>query len=214
MKKTTVLAAFLILSLLGCNTTTGPDSGNTTQPPDPAIVADFPNRVGNRWIYSYYDSLSHHSDTVTVTIVGQTTIPGNIPATIWQREFRSYADTAYVTVSHDTSSDTVRIISQRNLDGQWDNTKFIFPLHVGSGWRGDFVSDTSTVIENRPITVIAGTFVNAFRIKERWGAFNDYGDVSTWLVPEVGAVKIHRNVRRWTEWANEVWELMSYNVSA
>jgi len=160
------------------------------------------------WIYSFHDSVSHQSDTVTVIIVAQTTIPGDKPATIWRNTFRSYVDTNYVTIS----SDTVRVIPKSQINAQWVNTKYIFPLFVGRGWRGDFVSDTSTVTENRSFTVIAGTFANAFRIEEQWGAVNDYGAVSTWFVPKVGVIKLHR-----TTWgfgsSNELWELISYQLS-
>lgn len=179
-----------------------------TQPPDGGSILDFPNKVGNVWTYSLFDSLSHQSDTVTVRIVGQTTIPGNKPATVWQKTFRSHVDTEFVFIS----SDTVRIISKANINAQWDNTKYLFPLQIGKRWRGDFVTDTSTVVENRAITVIAGTFPDAFGIEERWGAFNDYGSVTTWFVPKVGIVKMHR--REWGfVFSNETWELLSYQVS-
>lgn len=179
-----------------------------TQPPDGNVISDFPNKVGNVWTYSSYDSLANQSDTVIVRIVGQTTIPENKSVTVWQKSFGSHIDTVFVSISFDT----VRIIPEAHINSQWVNTKYLFPLEVGKAWRGDFVSDTSTVVENRSITVIAGSFPNAFRIEERWSALNDYGAVSTWFVPKVGIVKLHR--REWGfGFSNETWELLSYQVS-
>lgn len=195
-----LLIVYIFLIIPSCKRT-------PTQPSNVDSIAYFPNKIGNTWIYSFYDSLSHQSDTVTVLIVGKTTIPQNKPATIWQRTFRSYIDTVFVTVS----SDTVRIIHKENVNSQWINTKYVFPLYVGQFWQSDYLRGTSNVVENSSFTVVAGTFVNTFRIEESWGGLNDYGAVSTWFVPKVGVIKMHR--RTWGfDVSNELWELMDYHI--
>ena len=194
-----LLVAVLTLVILSCQMPVGLPEGGST--------ADFPNRIGDQWTYQYYDSLRQRSDTVVVTIVGQTTIPGNKTATIWQKVYRIGIDTVYVTVS----GDTVKILPKYALTAQWINTKYIFPLLVGRGWRGDISFDTNTIADMKSISVIAGKFLNAYRIEERWGGYNEYGRVTTWFVPRVGAATIHRREWGWG-FVNETWELIDYHV--
>ncbi|MBI5471104.1 MAG: hypothetical protein HY961_02030 [Ignavibacteriae bacterium] len=176
-------------------------AGDTT----PEYGSDFPNTRGTQWTYARFDSLASRRDTVVVTVFGQVTFNGR-PATIWQQAARSRTDTIYVSVS----GDTVRMYNFPFSSST--NSKYIFPLYVGKGWRGDFLYDSSTVTLNGAIPTPAGQFTNGFLVQEEWSTFNDYGHFETWLVPRVGIVKQYRR-----EWGfglqKETWELLSYHIN-
>jgi hypothetical protein len=89
-------------------------------------------------------------------------------------------------------------------------TRYVFPLQVGKGWRGAFVNDSSTVTQRGPVSVPAGIFQNGFQIHERWSGLNDFGDISTWLVPRVGLIDLHR---REYVGVRITWKLISYNIA-
>lgn len=196
----------LFLPLIGFLILISSCKQNPAQPPSAKPTDYFPNQIGNTWIYSFYDSVTNNADTVTIKITGETTLPDNKRATIWQRKFSNYTDTFLVSIY----ADTVRIIPKQNIYVEWINTKFIFPLYVGLKWVGDFIRDTCMVVEKSSYTVPAGSFTNTFRIDEWWMGFNDYGAKSIWFVPKVGIVKV-RTIRFLV--SNENWELLSYNVS-
>ena len=169
-------------------------------------LEDFPNTIGSRFVYFYFDSVSMSSDTVVATIVGKTTFDTTKQATVWEYTYSSKTDSKYVYISADT------VMIYNDLNTWWGNTIYVFPLRVGKGWKGDFPTDTNRVIDTVAISVPAGEFSHAFVIEEKWGALNDYGDVLTWFVPKVGMVKTHRS--GWSfGLANESWELIEYHIS-
>jgi hypothetical protein len=178
---------------------------NASTPSTEPVPADFPNNVGNKWVYSFYDSLSNKSDYLTVTIVGQT---ANKSASIWQFKYSNRIDTQYVTVT----SDTVHF--DPHISSPWSsyNNIFLFPLQVGNGWRGDYVLDSTYIAEINSIIVPAGSFSNAYNIVERWGGFNDYGSITSWFVPKVGIVRRYHRGISFGE-ANDTFSLVSYNIN-
>lgn len=58
-------------------------NSSVTSPSTDVGTTDFPNKIGDEWKYFYYDSLSNSSDTVVVSIIGDTTFSGNRTAKIW-----------------------------------------------------------------------------------------------------------------------------------
>jgi hypothetical protein len=167
---------------------------------------DFPSIIGTQFVFLFVNNLSITSDTVIVSIVGNTTFDENKQATVWEYEFSSKTDTEYVYFS----GDTVKVYD--DLSSWWINTKYVFPLELGKGWKGDFATDTSTVFDITSISVPAGDFSNAFVIEEAWAVTNEYGHVVTWFVPKVGIVKkLHREIA-WTYWVDTEWELIDYHV--
>ncbi len=168
-------------------------------------VSDFPNTRGSRWTYTRYDSLVSRRDTVVVTILGEVTIE-NRRMSAWQRASRMRTDTTYVRVT----GDTVRVYDFPFSPST--NSKYILPLQVGKGWRGDLMYDSSTVRINGFVSTPAGQFTNAFLVEQNWSTFNDYGHFDTWLVPRVGIVKQYR--KQWGfGFQNELWELLSYHIN-
>ena len=203
MKFSTGLFILMILSFL--LTSCEKDKSGITASGEMIFTSYFPNNIGTQWTYFYYDSLANQSDTVAVQVVGDTTFEDNRKARIWEYRFQSATERKYVEISEDT----VKIYD--DLNTLWINTKFIMPFEVGKKWGGDFLLDSSYVIEKLPITVIANRFTESYKIKEIWGGLNDYGLVYTWFVPGVGIVKRHH--RGWSfGMANKYWELMNYKV--
>jgi len=204
MKSIKLLSNVIIFSLL-LNTCKQNNSG-ITSPGSDNIDSYFPNSIGTQWRYFYYDSLCNNSDTVIVEIIADTSFANDRIARIWEYRYRTSIKRKYV----EFLGDTINIYD--NLNTLWGNTKFIIPFEIGEKWKGDFATDSSYVEENIPLTVIAGNFSECYIIKETWGVFNDYGQIYTWYVPNVGIVKKHHLGWSFGE-ANYYWELMDYYLN-
>ena len=166
-------------------------------------------RSGDEWKYFYYDSLSHSADTVVVSIIDDTTFNEDRTAKIWEYIFKNRIEHRFVEILNDT----IRFFD--NLKELWINTKFVFPLRVNKGWKGDSRSDTNSVISKNPISVAAGHFTECYLIKKTWNELNNYGSVSTWFVPGIGIVKRHNLSASPTKafaMANNYWELLEYKT--
>ena len=169
------------------------------------LISQFPNSEGSQWVYMRYDSIAQRRDTVTVQALGLVTLPSGFVARIWQRRRSGgTTDTQYVAMR----DDTLRIFADPADPGY--GAKFAFPLTPGKTWAGDFASDTSRVVRIESVQVPAGTFPRGYLVEERWGLLNDNGLVTTWLVPDVGIVKLNRRAT-WS-FSNESLELLSYTI--
>lgn len=189
------------LSLLALVLVLSPSCKNSPTQISEVPSMEFPNNIGNSWTYSHFDSLAQKSDSVLVTIVGQTNLTPDQVATIWQFKYPNRIDTGYVTVSQDT----VRLVSSGR------SFRILFPLQVGNKWVEDYVNDTNRVVGYGPITVVAGSFSGAYQIVESWGGFNDYGSIARWFVPAVGIVRMYHRGWSFGE-ANETYELIRYQI--
>lgn len=188
------------LEIISCN-----KDKTLISPLNKTAIKEFPNEIGNEWIYFYYDSLNFYADTVNVKIVGEIEFNGGRKAKIWEYHFKTKIDTKYVEIS----GDTVRIYD--HLDNLRINTKYIFPLEVGKGWKGDFPNDSTSVIDKTSIYLNGMRFQSCYILKRIWGAVNNYGLVTTWFVPGVGVVKRHHLGLSFGT-ANVYWELLDYNI--
>ena len=186
----------LLFSIVSCR--------HSSISPGETVISDFPDNVGNNWVYSFYDSLSNKSDILTITIVGQTI---DKSASIWQFKYSDRIDTQYVTISQDT------VFFSPVVSSPWSsyNTKIPFPLMIGNKWRGNYLNDSSYVAEKNPVSVPAGSFANAYKIVEGWGGFNDYGSIISWFVPKVGIVRRYHTGASFGL-ANDTFTLVSYNI--
>jgi hypothetical protein len=200
-KKIYVTCVILLLFFLTCEERSVDGNGN--EPPSKFEITDFPNEIGFQFTYSLVDSFINLAyDTVTVIVKGDTILPNNKLATIWEFDYSAYTDTFYVT----TCGDTLMFYSR--WDFQTARTAYIFPIEVGKEWRGDVAIDTSRVIDKGIVVVPAGNFQKGYRLHETWFGFNDFGDITTWLVPKVGIVKMDR-----IEYMiNQKWELIDYQT--
>lgn len=171
-----LLVGPLILIEACSNPSSGPVGGDSARP-------DFiPSSVGSIWTYEWEDRRSGETDTVVVRVVAVLDSSVRGPVTIWVVEHAGRPDTMFMAIV----GDTVRFHARLTVPS-W-NTKYVLPLYVGAGWRGDFVTDSSWVNGKGEIVVPAGEFSNAFQIEESWGSFNSYGRVTTWIVAGIGIV--------------------------
>ncbi|MBM2845058.1 MAG: hypothetical protein HW407_370 [Bacteroidetes bacterium] len=171
----------------------------------PFLASDFPNAIGSTWTYAVYDSTIPAVDTLVTTIVGDTVLSSGTSARIWRLRYRSRTETYYVS----NARDTVRL--HPSPTALWINATYVFPMVLGSSWRGAIASDTNRVAAVGRVATLATTFPKGYLIDEQWGQLNDYGRVFTWLVPQVGIVKLHK--REWGfGWANVTWELLRYTI--
>jgi len=193
--KLLLICSLMLVSInISCNdSSTGPSTSSTDI---------FPNKLGNTWIYAHHDSLSNLSDTLTVTIVGETTLSNNQSAMIWQYRLSNNIDTVYVF----NVGDTVRFVTNRHP------FRILFPLQIGSKWGGDYgLNDTIRILQKAPISVVAGTFANSYEIQETWGGLNDYGQFTRWFAPNAGLIRIYHTGASFGM-ANETFELISYSI--
>ncbi len=168
------------------------------------LISQFPNTEGSQWVYAWYDSILRRRDTVTVSALNLVTLPDNIVARIWQRRWSSGAtDTQYVWIR----DDTLRMFSCPR--DPYYSRKFVFPLHLGKQWAGDFLWDTSRVTSIQTLSVPAG-LLTTHVVWEWWSGLNDRGNIITWLAPNVGIVMMRR-MERWN-FADEEWHLLRYTV--
>lgn len=182
---------------------------SSTNRPDDLIAVSFPSKVGDTWTYAHYDSLSGKAGNVVVTIVDDTILSGQY-ATVWQCTYPDEIDTIYVTAS----SDTVRFIDSSPFlqrFREWHGRKFVFPLVVGNKWKGEWWGDSTHVAEKGAVKVMAGDFSEGFKVTERWSGLNDYGSIDTWIVPNIGIVRMHHRGLSFGM-ANESYELVSYSA--
>lgn len=191
---------FFIIIIYGCSK----DNSSILVPVYTPLLKDFPNTNGTWWAYFYYDSLSNYSDTVIVNVFRDTLV-NNEALKLWKIYFRNRTETNYVKIR----GDTLRIYD--DLQTYWITSKYVFPLELGNGWKGDFISDTNQVIDKTNIKIKAGTFSNSFLIKETWKGFNASGQIKTWFVPGIGVVKKHFTGGNF-DVANIYWELISFNI--
>jgi hypothetical protein len=64
----------------------------------------FPNSIGNRWVYHVKDYRLHRQDSMVVKIVGESKVPSDQPSLrTWQYHIRRFYDTQYVQLSGDTA---------------------------------------------------------------------------------------------------------------
>lgn len=159
--------------------------------------------IGFQFTYSLFDSLFTQTyDTVTVIIRDQVILPNHEPANIWQYNYSNHKDTFYVT----SVGDTLKFYSRWNL--KFPRTIYVFPIEADKKWAGPSFEDSIMVIEKRSVAVPAGNFDEGYRLHETWTGFNDYGDVTTWLVPHVGIVKMNR----FGYLMHQRWELLEYHT--
>jgi len=156
------------------------------------VIDQFPNKVGNRWIYEEKDSVYYHHDsviitydTVTVTIVDEGRLEMGDSFTVWE----------YV---NSMSTDTLFVVTQENhirfhtmYSPLWD-LYYEFPLAVGRSWGIDYFVPVPEVIDKETVIAPLRIFESAFHQKTNGGAFNDYWSQDDWLVPEIGIVKSTR----------------------
>ncbi len=171
----------------------------------PQQIDYFPNTIGYQWTYSVYDSTLQQSDTLTVTIVGQTILSNGDKANIWQYKDSGKTDTNYVT----RHADTIRFYYNYLPDLILKDI-FVFPFIVGKYWHGINSFDTCKIIADKNIQVYAGDF-NAMELEKKLTGPNYFLYENIWFA-QVGIVKIYKEEFNFAPVTKTTWELIKYNI--
>src|SRR5512133_1129877 len=183
MSPLALLATLPLLAIAGgCGSeTTGPETGQ-----------EFPNAVGDMWVYAVRDSSAQppRVDTVVTAIVLRTytvapgeppdTSSSSRPALVW--EMRTPTGTDSILVLRYTSS---AVATAMRLTGRSPFRVIRFPLVVGAAWSTPD-GGRDSVVAAGSITVPAGTYSNAYSIEGRYDGGTSWHRI--WYVPFVGIV--------------------------
>jgi len=184
----------------------------------------FPKKVGNKWKYKITDEEGNVKDTITVEVVGTTTLQNGEPASIWV--YSSFSHTYYPlrdTLYFVTRGDTLVYFYDVRHPNYFNPTfAYIIPFQVGHSllggwWRQWEYFGRYTVLEYNSITVDIGTFPGAYKLYHTIAGFEAYDWSYSWIVPHVGLVKLDF-YDGWSTGAppinfrEEYWELIWYNL--
>ncbi len=163
----------------------------------------FPMSVGSQWDYKGYQLFGETTpptdtfQTITTAIVAQakTTLNSGeevVPfqSTVITRQF-------FPIVSTDTVIDTSYsrevgdvILSYESKSDASPDTVMVMPLEVNKTWH-DGPNSTAQVVGQEDVTVAAGTYKNAWKIKYTEVSESDTMEMFQWYAKGVGAVKAH-----------------------
>lgn len=160
----------------------------------------FPNQIGDRWIYSVFDSTTRTTQTVEVKIVGDSLFKNGKTYKIWQYNL-SGKKADYVNIT----ADTVQIISPLIYKA------YVFPLFFNKAWTGP-APGKCKIIKIETINVPAGTFNDCYVIHRLTLSYNYVLDEYVWFKPLVGIIKRQAYERDLGAQTNRVWKLMSYHL--
>lgn len=173
-----LLPAFLIFN--ACKKSTEPIIIENGHP-------DFPLQIGNEWIYAVHDSvrLSDDSlivstDTLVVTITGDTVLDNGRAATTWHYQFRDKEYNSFAALSNDT-------LWFYGYPSGYLETFFLLPLKVGKGWK--IFSDSVVVLSKESILTPMGNFNNVYHLRQSVFQPNAPGYIDYWISSEYGIVK-------------------------
>lgn len=205
--KPTKILSFVVLIISGMVLSSCDDHERSDPDPDPEqnesfTVDDFPNEVGNYWSYAVTLDSSLF-DLLSIQVLDDTVVAGADEALIWlvygHYEFPRWN---LAVARTDTILDLWFGASY-----YWRSSRFVFPLTEGRSWTGSQISDTSEVEFLGEIVTAAGTFQNAYLVRNRLAGDEMTETQETWLVPGVGIVK-----RRWVWFEEVTWELINYEI--
>lgn len=200
------MQAFLFLSFIVLNSCHKDTSLNNQKASE-----YFPNKIGNSWQYSVYDSSLQKQYNVTVTITGINKLVDGYDAYIWQYKYPDYADTNYVRLDVDTIKvyDKSRIETIRGL--QFPLNTYVLPFKDGQRWDGKLLAvDSSHVTAIDSISTSSETFINGFNIYHYYlGPNIEYID-NYGFIPNIGMVKMYFNHYNFAPRNKQLWQLKKY----
>jgi hypothetical protein len=182
------------------------ESSTSNTNPKPADTDVFPNKVGDKWTYSVYDSLSGTTDTLNVQIVGTTLNTNNKSLKIWIFNSRFFNDSLFVSVTDSA------VIFYEDRNATLLNQVFEFPLEINKYWMNPNLQfDSTMVTAKESVTVPSGTYPDAYRLERTWLSLNVHGHSKTWFVNNIGIVKLYERIQGFDN-INQTRELLSYIV--
>ncbi|MFC4231574.1 hypothetical protein ACFOW1_06720 [Parasediminibacterium paludis] len=206
MKKSITMQLFFFLSatvFLSCHKDTIVNNQKASE--------YFPNKIGNCWQYSVYDSSLQKQYDVTVSIIGTKKLIDGIDANIWQYQYPDKTDTNYVRLDVDTIKiyDKTRIETLQGL--QFPLNTYVIPFKNGQRWDGKLLAvDSSYVTALTSISISAETFMNGFNIYHYYlGPNIEYID-NYGFISNIGIVKMYLNHYNFAPRNKQLWQLKKY----
>lgn len=166
----------------------------------------FPNRIGNWWTYDRFDSLAMEKTTLRVEIIRDSVWKDGHTYLMWVFSKSNIYDTLYVRTTADS------VLFYRYLEG-FPQEVMLIPLATGLSWTHPFfVRDSTKVLSKDTLTVKNIVFTDAYRIRRRLFAFNDYQTDDRWFIPNLGVCKLE-NWHYLFGWiSKENWSLKDFDV--
>lgn len=175
----------------------------------------FPNKPGNYWEYSVYDSslLRDHPSypreyTVKVSITGIKKLVDNVDAMVWRYEYPWGTELNYYRNSADSIKVYDTIYSKTLTDLLFPRLIFIKPFSDNQEWSGKLLWIDSFFVKK---DVVEG-FQNVFQIHRDYIGQQTYLHDNYWFSPNIGVVKIHFDQINLGIRRNEYWELKYYKL--
>ncbi len=199
MQSLTAWTCLMLLAMSCTDMGVEPESGSFD-------MHNFPSQIGDHWTYAVSDNVQKKSTAASVTVSGK--MAGMPPVWLWQIDNGDLVETQYCQVL----GDTVKM-------HYWDDDAFttityVFPLQAGKQWQGSPQGHNCTVVKVGPTQVPAGSFQSCFQIMERWETDAGHFEVCSWLVPDVGVIRLSLRRTRYSHLFKDVtWELSSYRVN-
>lgn len=182
---------------------------DTTKPNNNIQASEyFPNKVGDKWVYSVYDSTKKRMDDVSVEITGTTTLPKGEVANIWIYKYPDKADTNFVF----QSGDTIKFVPALDINPNDYVVKetYVFPLSVGNSWTNLFLYDSVHVTKKTQISINNLQFDSTYFLIEKGQTFNYFIYAEEYFKPMIGMVQLSRYEYNFFTPDNKVWYLKEY----
>jgi hypothetical protein len=168
--------------------------------------SDFPNNVGNKYVYSVTDSVNRKTFNVNVVITGITTLPNGNSATIWTFTYPDHIDTNYVTSNGNGSVvffDKLKINVVK---------RYYFPLTVGKQWYNSFNNDICQVAGFISLSTEGASCPDTYLITESAFSPNYHLSGNQWYVLGVGMAKMNFREFNFSPLTVQSWTLISYMI--
>lgn len=159
---------FLLIFMVSC-------SKENNSPSNTSSNQQFPDKVGNHWVYKYNDG-SNSEQYIFVDIVGTGILPDGQNVTIWTSTLQDATNRKYLLDSSFVVVDEQKAVFYGvpcltcTTQMPDEKRRYIFPLQVNNKWFTDkFFGDTTKVLNESSLTVPAGTFDSTFELSKTVG---------------------------------------------
>ncbi len=195
-------------------------SKENNSPSNTSSNQQFPDKVGNHWVYKYNDG-SNSEQYIFVDIVGTGILPDGQNVTIWTSTLQDATNRKYLLDSSFVVVDEQKAVFYGvpcltcTTQMPDEKRRYIFPLQVNNKWFTDkFFGDTTKVLNESSLTVPAGTFDSTFELSKTVGyVVNSFTKDTIWLTPNIGMTKFYQNEYSLGQLpGNGIWELLSYQL--
>ena len=192
--------------------------------PKPTVTAvsmsmgDFPNKIGDQWIYLIHDSLTNVNDTATVTIISAGNFNGSA-CSLWQE---LYSNGTGDTMAVVTSVDTINYYNYNTPPYIELDFAVLFPITASANWKDNSVGNYS--VSHLSNYVSAGQNYPDIFMQSRIAVYQASDSMSDviYIAPKIGLVKRTYKFYEFVPQthgyisylaANQTWSLISYHLN-